>query len=60
VGSLTNFGHEKRDGTWVERWKLGLYNLQTGESIRVPFESVLESLAPLYRKRRGGRSEKER
>jgi len=64
VGSCSNLGHKKRDGTWVERWELGLYDIQTGEGIRVPFESVLESLAPLYRRRRGEgekrKNEKER
>jgi len=62
VGSCTNYGHEKRDGTWMARFELGLYNLQTKETIKAQFKTILKSLAPLYKKRRarGGRNEKER
>lgn len=52
VGSLTNLGHKKKDGTWVEGFNLGLYDLKTDESIRVVFHTPIGSLAPFYKKRR--------
>jgi hypothetical protein len=57
VGSWTNLGHEKRDGSWAEAFDLGLYNLETGKHSTVRFRTPLASLAPLYEKRRLTRKE---
>lgn len=52
IGSWTNLGHEKRDGTWVEAFELSLHNLETEKSLSVAFHTPIESLAPLYDRRR--------
>lgn len=59
VGALSNIGHRKRNGTWVEGWNLELYDLKTDESIRVEFHTPIRSLAPQYKKRREKTEEKE-
>lgn len=52
VGSWTNYGHEKRDGEWVEGFELTLDDLETKEGFSVEFHTPLISLAPRYEKRR--------